>query len=908
MQQSIHFNSIVNARVVLVIGIVGGGAMPTPLPEDIPSPGSRVSHYEIRAEIGRGGMGVVFRAHDVELGRDVALKFPWITPQTDEVRRRRFLREARTSSRLIHPHIVAVLEVFEAEHLPCMVLEYVDGPDLRSLVQERGPLPVLEVLRHGEALADALRFAHGKGVLHHDITPRNVLIGSDGRARLTDFGLAQVMRGGPADSAQLTVSETGSKDGTPRGTPAYMSPEQALGRPIDVRSDIYSLGAVLYEMCTGVQAVSTSVDVPVLESILHREPAPFARYNAEMPPEIERIVRKAMAKRIDERYQNIDDMIVDLRALRRNVEHEDVIPAPPRSGHRLAWWLTCVALFAALGAGGVGIWRWRHRELPSPIPAAHPRQLTRSPGAKGEPAISPDGKFVAYASDESDGHDIWLLEVKGGGTLRLTDSPGAKFAPVWYPDGGSIAYWSNRDGVDAIMKVPMLGGDPVLLVPDAREPALSPDGQFIAFSRTDEHGLLRIAVAPISDVTRARFLSESVKGVWDHRRPAWSPDGQFLCFEDFRDLWIVPVAGGTPAPLTTDHQGNAHPVWSSDGRSIYFSSSREGTQAIWRMPRAGGTAERITAGSGPESQPDMDPAGRRLVYSTASTDSVLALFDVDTQKTARFDNLRDLTSPFLAPNGKDVYFVSERSGRSELWLQSVLGGQLRGDAHRVAETPGPIGTYSISRDGKWIAYHGTHDGRRDIWVMPSSGAPPRRVTSDDAIHMHPAWSWDGKWLAYVSDASGSNDVWVSRIENGELVGEPRRLTRGTFEASFPSWSPDGRSIAFGGWRKDGNFACVVQVANGEVTRLMGNVSDVHRVVWDARRGDLLVAAFWGATKVEVRRVSPTGAVTPFVPPLVVGHELLQGDFTESWDGRTVAFEERRSRGDLWLLEAKSGRF
>jgi TolB-like protein/tetratricopeptide (TPR) repeat protein len=334
-------------------------------------PGARVAHYEIVDELGRGGMGVVYRARDLTLGRQVALKRPLPADDDDPLHRRRLLREARAAARLSHPHIVPIYEVLEHDGVPWLAMELVEGTTLRGLLAEGRPLPLTEVVRYAEGLASALETAHAHHVLHRDINPNNVMI-TKGRAVLTDFGLARILA---ASEDSTTHSRDSGLDSPGRvvGTLRYMSPEQSLGKPLDARSDLFSMGAVIYEMCTG-QPAFPGEGPEVLDAVLHRPPTPVSRLNYEVPEELERIVRKCLTKDPDDRYQSARDLGVDLRALRRRLEHEEYPEEPVRGGGpRGAWpprrWAGAALVIVALAAAGVAWWVW-NRTRPAPPPPA----------------------------------------------------------------------------------------------------------------------------------------------------------------------------------------------------------------------------------------------------------------------------------------------------------------------------------------------------------------------------------------------------------------------------------------------------------------------------------------------------------------------------------------------------------
>ncbi|MGD8377261.1 MAG: serine/threonine-protein kinase, partial [Acidobacteriota bacterium] len=373
---------------------------------DSASPG-RIGRYEILEELGRGGMGVVYRARDVDLDRIVALKRPLVDEGADPGSSyERFRREARAAAKLSHPNIVPIYEVFEEDDVPWLAMEYVEGSSLREhLAASRGPLPVDEVLRLGEDLAAAVQAAHAGHVLHRDINPNNILIGRDGRALVTDFGLARFHVPPEEASEASTLSDVATRSGAIRGTPGYMSPEQALGRPVDRRTDVFSLGTVLYEMCTGRQAFSGSAQGDVIDAILHREVDAIARFNYAVPDELERIVRKSLAKSADERYQDARDLLVDLRTLRRKGVAPGPVPGPPRPRRRST-------LSLVLGAAFVGliVLAWLLRGEPASVTV---------PPARAAVAVLP----FADRTGEPDG-DLRAAMVADLLGARLADSEG----------------------------------------------------------------------------------------------------------------------------------------------------------------------------------------------------------------------------------------------------------------------------------------------------------------------------------------------------------------------------------------------------------------------------------------------------------------------------------------------------
>ncbi len=762
------------------------------------------------------------------------------------------------------------------------------------------------MLFYAEGLTGALDAAHSKGILHRDLKPANVLIGKDGRARLMDFGLARVTAPEGSDVATGSVSLTA--EGQIVGTPGYMSPEQFTGKPIDNRSDIFCLGAVLYEMCAAKPAFFRPDHADWVDALLYHEPAEISRFNGDIPDELERIIRKALAKRPDERYQHAGEMLADLKALKRRVEADEVLPPAPRPRRRggriaiLAAGISAVALLLA--------WFQHYREGRNLIPISEPRQLTSSPGAKGEPALSPDGNFVAYSSDESGNPEIWLMDLKSGSPSRLTNDPAADTSPAWLPDGSALLFVSERTGRKSIFSIPRLGGEPVLLLPDAESPAVSRDGTQIAFARPDSAGRLRIGVASLRDPSQVRLLTAAPDGFSDHDRPSWSPNGKTICYEDFRDLWLVPASGGKSVPLTTDHPWNAEPSWSPDGRHVYFSSFlREGTHALWRIPSSGGAPERITPGTGPEGHPSIDRSGIALAYTTFVDEPTVTMLDLRSGRGTRLSTFRSTYFLTFSHDGSRIWFLSTRLGRSDLWFQALKDGKPKGDPVRLAEQPGHIGTYSLSPDGHWIAYHGHREGRRDIYVLPAEGGPATKLIDNGAANVQPSWSPDGKRLAFVSDLEDGFQIWIAPVADGKLAGRPTRLTRDAATHWLPCWSPDGSLIAYLGEQGASGEVWVMRADGSGEPRRLTTGAEARRLRWNPSDGTLLVAGSWGTEKTELRRLNPSGGeAMPLRPPVIFGNAAANGNFAVSDDGGFLVYAQDEVRGEIWMLEAKKGAY
>jgi len=875
-------------------------------------PGDRVAHYQVLGEIGRGGMGVIFRARDTRLVRDVALKCPWPHLASDATVRERFLREARSASQLSHPHIVPIFEILNWGGLPWLAMELVEGSNLRARVRDQGTLSLRQALACAAGLADALRAAHEKGIIHRDINPNNILMRPDGWPLLTDFGLAHVFSVGDADSSASTGSMALTRPGHVMGTRGYMSPEQVLGKPLDPRSDLFSLGAVLYEMCTGRRAFAGEHTGSINEAILTTQPVSLSSIDPSLPAELDRIVRRALEKRASDRHKDARELHADLVGLLRQVESADYVPSsrPTTVPRARAAWMAGVAALAVVAAVAAAM--WPGHAPPASFAGGAPRQITSEQGPEMEPAISPDGGLIAYTARRGEESDIWISDIKGGSRLRLTGGGAASESPAWFPDGAAIAFVSDRSGKPSVWKVPKLGGTPVLVAEGAIHPAISPDGLRLAFSRENAAGHYRIAVAPLDDPARASWLTSGDEGEHHQAGAAWSPDGRSLCFSDSRNLWLVGSGGGRAQHLTSDNAVDTEPAWSSDGRYVIFTSQREGTRALWRVAVDGGRPERITFGTGPESHPSVSSDGTRLAYSTYSDDYDVVLLDRATGAKERIGSELYDASPSFAPDATSVVFTSNRrGGQFDLWVQPVAGGKVSGAPRQLTDLAGSVSTPACSPDGKWVAFKRELPSGREIWVVPAGGGLPQRVSDGAGRDMQPAWSPDGKWLAYVSRRGEEANLFAVPLAEGRPSASPRALTRGDTTDSLPEWSADGRRIAYVRATSDGAEVWTVPALGGVAAGPLVRSSQIGRLRWE-KGGDWLwfsaVEARGGARLKKVRPGQLPAEPVEALAAEVFADAWSPGDFDLSADGRLLAFTRQEVRGDVWLLENKRGAY
>jgi Tol biopolymer transport system component len=883
----------------------------------IQTPGRSVRHYELLVEIGRGGMGIVYRARDRDLPREVALKRPLPALLASEDLRRRFLREGRAASRITHPNIVPVLEAFEEDGVPWIVFQLVDGLSLRDLLARERKLPLDTVLTYGEELASGLQAAHDHGVIHRDVNPKNILIDGAGRALLTDFGLAHTVAVEDGSSTATTDVGNLTSTGAMLGTPRYMAPEQLLGRPSDARTDIFALGAVLYEMCCGAPAFRSENRGELIGEILHREPEPVSHRSHQAPPECERIIRKCMAKRPDERYQDAKDLFADLRALRRRLEFEEYSEttkaesAPPRPWRPRPQTVILTVLLVVVAAVAV---RLNQRSAPAaPFSDARPIQVTSSSTWETQPAISPDGGRIAYVSNGSGNLEVYIIGSEGGKPVPLTHDPASDHTPAWFPDGSAVAFVSDRRGKSDVWKTGQLGGEPTLLVENAGHPAISPDGRRIAFTRPDSSGIHRIAVADLRNPSQAPLLTGPSDGLWDHLAPSWSPDGTRIAYAAFDGLWTVPASGGPAHHVLPGDEADQDPVWSADGNTLYFASFRDGPLALWRVPAAGGAPARVTLGTGAESHPSLSADGLRFAYCTEEPNNYTVVRDLTTGREIEIANQRQDLFPALTPTGDGIVFASDRWGsRLDLWFQALADGAPSGEPRRLTSQEGDASHPVVSPDGRWVAYYLVRGNNRDVWVAALDGGLPRRITEDPAEDFQPAWSPDGDRLAFASERAGASRIWVQRVSQGAPAGEPYAVTGSDVGAQAPAWSPDGTRIAFVGARGRASEVYIVSVPatageSAQSARAVTAGAEAFRVRWDPTSGDLLMSGTWRTSRSVMTRIAPDGsAMRPVQPEVLFGQDgaTTTGFFDVSRDGRWLVWTREAKRGDVWLLDAK----
>ncbi len=766
-------------------------------------PGSRLGPYEIVARLGAGGMGEVYRARDARLGREVAVKV--LPPEfaSDSDRRQRFEQEARAASALNHPGIVSVYDVGSSEGNFFIAMELVEGQTLRDLLGAGEPMPLRGMLDTAAQVAEGLAKAHAAGIVHRDLKPENVMVSADGFVKVLDFGLAKLAEAPTQGGSHLPTVSPGTTPGIVLGTVGYMSPEQASGKPVDFRSDQFSLGSILYEMASGQRAFDRPTAAEALTAIIREEPPPLSRVNPAPPPPVRWIVERCLAKDPKDRYASTLDLARDLRSVRDHLSEiagsgpsEAVKMSPPRRFGRIA---AGVALLLAGALGGA----FAARRFSAPAVARVApllKPLTFS-GRDFSPAVSPDGKTIVFVSEREGKGRIWLKQLSDGAEAALTEGPDN--FPRFSPDGSAILFIRGGENQTAVYRQGLVGGEARKIVENGAVADWSPDGRQIVF--------LRQGFTETASQTSAHLVSSDGSGLrtiaaFSNRRvsfPRFSPDGRRVAFSELAaggapsSIIVVPLDGKEPRfILTRNPAGRISAVaWLADGRSVVYGQALSASGAVT------GTDAQIVV-------QDLDSGASEIVLQAPlSGQTVEILGDgrlvIDT--TSARENLREILlakgpaaaprwltrgqsndrQPVYSPDGDWILFSSNRSGNLDLWEISRKSGAVRRITDDTAEDWDP----GFTSDGK-ILWSSNRSGPYEVWMANSDGGNARQVTHDGVDAENPTATPDGRWIAYASGDPAKLGIWKIHPDGTGAV----RLAEGTLQV--PEISPDGRWIAF----------------------------------------------------------------------------------------------------------------
>jgi Tol biopolymer transport system component len=867
------------------------------------APGSRLGSYEILAPLGAGGMGEVYRARDASLGREVAIKILPSGLAADAESLARFEREARLLASLNHPGIATIHGIERGEGGPFLVLELVEGETLGERLTA-GPLPVPEALKVCRQIADALAAAHDRGVVHRDLKPANVKITPEGRVKVLDFGLAKGAApfSGSGNSVSPTVgADTATKTGMILGTPAYMSPEQARGKPVDKRSDVWSFGCVLYETLTGRRAFDGETASDCIAAILEHEPD-WRALPAATPNAAKQVLRRSLEKDANRRLRDLGDAALEIEAaltapVARSAE-------PSRGLSSLLRPLT--SLFSSA----------RPTERAAERTPPRLSQLTFDEKIEQFPAWSPDGTRIVFSREAGPVRRLFVRDVASGAERAVADDRFDDIQASWSPDGGTILFarsqepgrkleprdvFGQYDGAD-IWALEVESGRATKLIENAANPSWSPDGRQIAVDASWA-GPRRIWMADRRGRNPQQATSDTSEAVV-HVRPRWSADGKRFVFQNIErtkfDIRVVELASQRLSWITNDHVQDICPVWSPSGRFLYFSSYRSGGLNIWRVAvgtdgAPSGSLEQLTSGAGQDVEAAISRDGRRLAFTILKQNADLWRLPVAPESgrvTGPPEKLitssREDSRGSWSADGQSLAFNTDRSGEMNIWIRGP------GQEPPKPVTRGSGGDYQprFSPNGRQIAFFSSRAGNPSVWTADVESGRLRRLTTGSSIDVNPAFSPDGTGIAFMSDRSGRLEVWWMKAEGSSA----RQLTEVGVMGHFLVWTPDGGAILF---RCPSGKPRTLRVGltGGEPQELAEVIGGAHMSLSPdgSRIMDVLAhKALW----VSPLDSGQTERVFEFEDPDVrIDYPLW------SPDGRWVLFDRFRPQGgDVWVME------
>jgi len=874
--------------------------------------------YALERELGSGGMATVYLAEDVKHQRKVAVKV--LRPElAASVGAERFLHEITTAARFQHPHILPLLDSGEANGFLYYVMPYVEGHNLRHRLNHHGELTVHEAVKIMIEVCDALAYAHARGVVHRDIKPDNVLL-SGRHALVTDFGVAKAL-------SEATGGHQLTSAGVALGTPAYMAPEQATAESnIDQRVDIYALGVLGYELISGRAPFVGRTSQEVLVAHVTQPPEPLSVRRPACPPGVEAVIMKCLEKRPADRWQTAEELLAQLEPLA--TPSGGITPTATRPMRAVAdrasranWGRRITLAVAVLAVAAVALVLLTRR--PPELRLGRRLQLTLSPGLEVDPALSPDGKFVAFVAGTLGATRLYMRQVEGGTPVGMTpESGGYARAPRWSPDGQRLVFGSER----GIEMTPAFGGVPRVLVQRPRDAwmdaAWLPNGESIVYVLRDSvftrpvnggasRGLARLA--------EAHSCSPSPDGQWI---ACASGNRQFVVNEDFGNIasssiWIIPAEGGTPVRVTDDQSLNTSPAWLPRPLSLLYVSNRDGGRDIYqvalgRSGRPSGDPVRLTTGANAASV-SASGDGRRLAYAAYTRTSNVWVSPISRSGPARLSQARPVTAGTqeieafdVSVDGRWLLFDSDRSGTQQLYRMPVEGGEVEQLTDESAPSMGP----SLSRDGREIAYHTFRNGIRQVFVMDVEGGTPVQVTHDSDQNRMASWSPDGRSLAFQKNAfepSATTEI-VSRDASGKW-GRPHTVVKG---GDLPIWSPDGQRILTAMRRGDSISVVIVPASGGTPVPIVlpRGAEAGPGVIWDWSPDSRYV---YYISQDQVSRKSGIWRV-----PVAGRHPQLALWFDEGtksnlirpWfrvRGNQIFFGKPDQQSDIWMTEVSASR-
>ena len=868
--------------------------------------GSRLGRYELLSRLGKGGMGEVYLGRDTMLDRPVALKL--LPPELvkDEDRVRRFIQEAKSASALNHPHIVTIYEIGQIQkedggaksdgEIHYIAMEFIDGDTLRSRIYHETDLK--KVLKLLAQAAEGLAKAHAAGIVHRDLKPENIMVSQDGYAKVVDFGLAKLVETQQPQVDDVREADTlmmqQTQPGLVMGTVGYMSPEQVQGKAIDHRSDIFSFGCILFEAATRKKPFEGDTIIDSLHRIIYSSAPLLKDFNPEAPAELQRIIRKCLAKEPEERYQSIKDVALDLNTLITEYEGQPLVtgvysggqptisvgtvtgptsaqPAPPVKS---PWILGIAALIVVVGIA-FGFYRfvfsgYGDEGAGAPFQTMRMNRLTNT-GTSVSAAISPDGKYVVHAVAEAGQQSLWVRQVATTTNVQIVPPAEVRYTGLAFSRDGNFIYYCKFDkgSVFAVLyQIPVLGGQTRKVVEDIDSAiTIAPDNSQFAFIRNaidqrESHLIVATFEGTAERVLASRKLPDGFIG-----SPGWSPDGKILAcpIQNISDgfhanLVAVNLADGAQTPLTDQKWlGIGRVIWVNGGSGLVMTAADQATRLaqIWYLSYPGGALRRITNDLNNYSGVSLNEESNILVTVQADRlSSIWVAPDGDSdrarQLTSGAGRYEGASGISWSPDGKIIYSATV-NGNPDIWIMDADGTNRKQLTYNAGFNLFP----TVSPDGRHIVFSSTRGGTFNIWRMGIDGTDPVRLTNGVGENM-PTISPDSQWIVYMGFGTGRPTLWKVPYDGGESVQLSDELM------IYPAFSPDGKTIA-----------CLY---------------------WDGQLGSSFSLALVSLDGTQPPRLLGTAAMAAQLP-------LIRW----SRDGRSITFAESRSGvGNIWSLPVTGG--
>jgi len=912
------------------------------------SANTSLSHYRIVSKIGAGAMGEVFCATDTRLKRKVALKLLPREFTSDKQRLLRFEQEAQTASALNHPNIITIYEIGAENSLNFIATEFIEGQTLRRKMRE-GLLPLNETLEIAQQVTSALVAAHQAGIVHRDIKPENIMVRPDGLAKVLDFGLAKLSASNTAsvDNEANTVALRLTKPGIILGTTHYMSPEQVRGLPLDSRSDIFSLGAVLYEMLSGVGPFDRPTKSDVLAAILSDTPQPLAQVQPGVPPELQRIVAKSLRKDKEDRYQTGKDLLVDIKSLTRELEFSAKVGRTNEMSAQLAGPITArrfslvqalaIVLVAILGISAVWWFATKRNartgtSSPSSLKTVDVFSWRSAPGeVYSIGSFSPDGMRVALVSTTNGTRNIQVKQTSANAPpVQTTKDEFINDHPIWSPDGEEIAFFSTRGHQPGIWRIPYLGGSPALIKTledgDARPRYWSKAGMLYYEARQNFFAF-EMKSGQTTRLTNFDATTTSANSF------SISPDEKQIAYitsaGESWSVWTIPVGGGAPRQITSGAAALRNTVWHPDSQRLLYSSLVDGVYQIFVTDINSAKPVQITFGDKNSLALDVSADGAKILYGSSNEES--DIWGVSVAKGEEFALTSDINSelwPNVSPDGKTVAFQSIRnlSQGDRLFSSAILTRQANADT-----PPGQLVANGFlptwSPDGKRLAFMRVIGEAPNLWTIKAGGGEEKQLTtgglSPIANSVLPynraqtsdfSWSPDSARIAYITHRGGMRNVWLVSAD-GSSDTQLTNNSDANLVLQSPLWSSDGKWIAYTAKLNqlvDGKLTYglwVVNVETRESKLVLQSETFLRLLGWSENEKGLIIATVKLKTPPSLTDVSVAEAsvAAGVLRPITTQPATYINNIHLSADRRAIAYvAHREGKDNIWIIPAARG--